>query len=401
MLGSWSAARWAVSRQLGRVSAGGIEIQDGDRRYRFGEPRVTAPLRAAVTVRHPAAWSRVALGGTIGAAEGYARGEWTVDDLTALVRIFARNRDLMDGVDSLAARLARPIRALRHRLRPNNVRGSRRNIQAHYDLGNDFFAAILDPTMMYSCARFPTPEADVETASIHKVDQLCRALDLRPGDRLLEIGGGWGWFAAHAARAYGADVVTTTISPAQFAVATRRIDDLGLASRVTVLNADYRHLSSLSRQFDRIVSVEMIEAVGLRHLQRYFSICRDLLAPGGRMALQSIVIADDLFEAYCRSVDFIQLYVFPGGCLPSLELLRRTVADTAGLALAGVEDITTHYPPTLRAWRQNLRQHWNALLDRGYPESLLRLWEYYFCYSEGGFLERTIGTVQLLIERRV
>ena len=389
--------RWMVARAFAHLTDGRLTVIDEKRRLSFGSS--TPALAATLTVRDPGAWWRVATGGTIGAAETYAAGAWQVDDLTAAVRLFARNRDALSRMDGALARLAQPVRQLQHVVRRNTRRGSRRNIAAHYDLGNDFFARVLDPTMQYSCARFATPDSSLHDASVRKIDGLCRALALQPGDRLLDIGGGWGGLAIHAARAYGARVVMTTISRAQHAWAAGRIHEAGLSSQIDVIDADYRDLRSLGRTFDHVVSVEMIEAVGLPYIEHYFNVCRDLLKPGGRLAIQAIVIADSLFETYRRSVDFIQHAVFPGGFLPSLDLLNRSVAQTDGLALADVEDVTEHYPLTLRAWRTNLQRHWDDLRAHGYPESMLRMWEFYLCYSEGGFAERTIGTTQLLIER--
>ena len=287
-----------------------------------------------------------------------------------------------------------------HRLRGNRRAQSRRNISAHYDLGNDFFAHFLDPGMTYSCAVFPNRASTLEEASRHKLDLICRRLDLSPADDLLEIGTGWGSLALHAAARYGCHVTTTTISAEQFRHTRAAVSRAGLDGRITVLNADYRDLPQVvRRRFDKLVSVEMIEAVGQRFLDRYLRACDELTKPGGRMLLQGIVIADDRYEAYRRSVDVIQRHIFPGGFLPSLADLRVRLARVTAFRIAGRHDITEHYPPTLRCWRERLAANRAKLEALGYPRRLLRLWDYYFSYCEGGFLERTVGAVQLVLQR--
>ena len=391
--------RRRLEARLLRLREGVVEIADGDRMRRFGTPAEPA-LAARLEVRDRRTYRSIALGGAIGAAEAYARGWWTTSDLTALIRIFARNTEVAGGIDGWTTRAAMAAHRLWHRLRPNRRDGSRRNIAAHYDLGNAFFAAFLDPTLTYSCAVFPSERSTLAEASRHKAETVCRKLQLAPGDDLLEIGGGWGSLALHAARNYGCRVTTTTISRQQHAYVRARVAEAGLADRVRVLEVDYRDLpQALGRRFDKVVSIEMIEAVGESFLDTYVDVCDRLTGPGGRMLLQAIVIADERYEAYRRSVDVIQRYIFPGGFLPSLADLRRRLRVRSTFTVAGVDDITVHYPPTLRAWRSRLRGRWAQLVADGCPESLLRLWEYYFCYSEAGFLERTIGDVQLLLTK--
>ena len=278
---------------------------------------------------------------------------------------------------------------------------SRRSISAHYDLGNEFFSHFLDSSMMYSCAIFPSESATLEEASRYKIDRVCQKLKLVESDELLEIGTGWGSLAIHAAANYGCRVTTTTISAEQYRHAVAAVEQAGLEDRVTVLNVDYRDLPHLlDRQFDKFVSIEMLEAVGQRFLDRYFSVCDRLLKPGGMMVLQTIVIADELYETYRRSVDFIQRYIFPGGFLPSVSDIRKRLSSITGLSVSNIDDISDHYPRTLRMWRDRFSANKDHLQALGYSKRLLRLWEYYFCYSEGGFLERSVGDVQFVLTKR-
>ncbi len=395
---SW-AARQILASQLERIQDGELTFTDGAWSRRFGRVSSASPLRARVSVRDRRAYRRLLAGGTIGGAEAYAHGEWAVDDLTALVRIFARNRTMAAQMDSRLGRWVQPAHRLYHRLRANTVEGSRENIAAHYDLGNDFFHTFLDPTMSYSCGVYPTADASLEQASRFKIDLLCRKLDLRATDDVLEIGTGWGALAMHAAATFGCRVTTTTISTEQFALASERVQRAGLSHLVSVINVDYRHLASLERRFDKLVSVEMVEAVGEPFLPTFFEVCGALLKPAGVMALQSIVIADELFDDYRRSVDFIQRYIFPGGFLPSRRLLRELATRGTGANVAQTEDFTMHYARTLADWRRAFLASGRTLRALGYPQYLLRLWDYYFCYCEGGFLERTIGLVQMVLAR--
>jgi cyclopropane-fatty-acyl-phospholipid synthase len=280
-------------------------------------------------------------------------------------------------------------------LRRNTRGGSRRNIGAHYDLSNEFFAAFLDDTLTYSCAVFERPGASLKEASLAKYERICRLADLSGGHEVLEIGTGWGGFALYAAERYGCRVTTTTISREQFALATRRVADAGLADRVRVLDKDYRDLTG---RYDRLVSIEMIEAVGPQFLPTFFERCAALLVPEGRMALQAITIRDDQYDAARRETDFIKRHIFPGGTIFSLTALSLAASRT-DLRLLRADDIGPHYAETLRRWRANLRASWPGLLARGFDERLLRLWEFYFCYCEGGFAEGYLGDVQLAFAR--
>lgn len=388
-----------VERTLRDFTDGRLEIVEGEARCTFGSAS-DRQLAARVEIHDPRAWRAVLLGGTIGAAEAYAEGWWSADDLTGLMRLVVRNEYAAAGLDGWLSRAALAVHSALHRLRVNRRRQSRRNIAAHYDLGNDFFAHFLDPTMTYSCAIFPRPASTLEEASRNKLDLICRDLNLSPADELLEIGTGWGSLALHAAACYGCRVTTTTISAEQYSHARMAVARAGLEGRVTVLDTDYRDLPRvLRRRFDKLVSVEMIEAVGQRFMNRYLKVCDALVKPRGRMLLQAIVIADDRYESYRRSVDVIQRYIFPGGFLPCLADLRGRLARATSLRIEDGRDITEHYPPTLRCWRERLAANRERLEALGYPRRLLRLWDYYFCYCEGGFLERSVGAVQLLLSR--
>ena len=386
------AAKLVLAR-LEQLREGRVTIVDGNVTRRFGPG---GELRATVTVHDPSFYADVAFGGSLGAAEGYIQGRWSADDLTQLCRIFARNLDTTDELERGWARLTAPLAKGFHRLRRNSRSGSARNIQAHYDLGNDFFELFLDPTLSYSCGVFASPDESMEQASVRKMDHICGKLELREGERLLEIGAGWGAMAIHAASLYGARVTTTTISPRQYERAVERVRAAGLEERVTVLLRDYRDLDG---EFDKIVSVEMIEAVGHEYLGDYFGTCGRLLAPDGAMLLQGITMGDHRYEGYRRSVDFIQRYVFPGSCLPSVTAICEAVARSSDLRPAHLEDITPHYAETLRRWRTRFFENIGEVRALGYSEAFIRLWEYYLCYCEAGFDEGTCGDIQLLLTK--
>ena len=381
--------------RLARLEHGCVSLVDGDRVESFGQATNRCPLRATVKVRDRRFYTEVALGGSVGAGESFTAGDWDADDLTALVRILLVNRRVLDGLDAGWPRTADLARRVLHALARNSRRGSRRNIAMHYDIGNDFFQLFLDPSLMYSCALFERPAMSLEEAQRAKLDRLCRKLDLKPGDHLLEIGTGWGGLALHAARHYGCRVTTTTISRAQHALARQRIDAAGLGDRVTLRLDDYRDLDG---RYDKLVSVEMIEAVGHQYFDTFFGKCHDLLAPGGTMVLQSITIDDRQYAAARDSVDFIKRHVFPGCCIPSVGALTASIVRASGLRLVDLEDIGPHYAPTLAAWRQRLFANQTEVRGRGYPESLVRLWSFYLSYCEGGFAERVLGNVQLVLQ---
>jgi cyclopropane-fatty-acyl-phospholipid synthase len=311
------------------------------------------------------------------------------------VSILARNRAALSGLDGGLAWLRRPAAGLFALLRRNSRTGARRNIADHYDLGNDFFALMLDPTMTYSSAVFDPPEATLEEASRRKLDLLCQKLELGPRDHLLEIGSGWGSMAIHAATRTGCRVTTTTISRAQHELATERVARAGLAGRVTVLLEDYRDLTG---RYDKVVSVEMIEAIGAGQYPTFFDRCAARLVPGGRLAVQAITIADQHYERARRQVDFIKRHVFPGGCIPSVTALVDAATTASDLRLRHLEDLTPHYARTLAAWRDNLAARQEAVAKLT-TERFRRLWDFYLCYCEGGFAERYVGLVQMVFDR--
>jgi cyclopropane-fatty-acyl-phospholipid synthase len=385
---------------LRSLGSGRLHLQDPLGSCQFGAPETAncAPGAPDVSLRinDLSAYLDIATRGTIGAAEAYMAGKWTVSDLPGVMRLLVINRDLMNRLESGMARFGGLLLKVAHWHHRNNRAGSRRNIHAHYDLGNELFQLFLDPTMMYSSAVFPRPEASLEEASLHKLDLICRKLDLQPSDHLLEIGTGWGGLALHAARNFGCRVTTTTISRNQFEFATERVRKAGLSDRITILSEDYRDLTGT---FDKLVSVEMIEAVGHHFLDSYFRICSERLKPAGRMLLQSIIISDRNYEQARNSVDFIQKYIFPGGALPSCGALLSSVSRVTDLQLTNLHDIGLDYARTLQIWRERFLQRLQEVRRLGYPDEFVRMWEWYLAYCEGGFLERAISAVQVVLDK--
>ena len=299
-------------------------------------------------------------------------------------------------MNSVWPRITEPLHKLYHLLRRNSRRGSRNNIGAHYDLGNDFYSLFLDETWTYSSGIFETSESTLKEASIAKYDRICRKLDLNPNDHLIEIGTGWGGFAIHAAGKYGCRVTTTTISNQQYSLARQRIAKAGLSDRVEVLKQDYRDLKG---QYDKLVSIEMIEAVGHQYYRTFFKTCSRLLKPNGLMAIQAITIGDHLFDRHKRSVDFIKRYIFPGSCIPSITALHQAMAASSDLRLYHMEDITPHYATTLRMWRERFFDHIDQVRAQGFSEPFIRMWDFYLSYCEAGFKERYIGDVQMVFSK--
>jgi len=389
-----SLLRRGVLNQLNSLRHGQLLVVEGDDRLVFGNSM--SPLVGEIHVHDSAAWGLVASGGSIGAGEAFIHGYWTSPDLTAVIRVFVSNLDVLDGMERGLARLNRPLVRALHWLNRNTRKGSQKNIAAHYDLGNELFEQFLDPTMMYSAAQFAGPEDSLEQAQLNKLERICQKLALVPGDHLLEIGTGWGSMALYAAGHYGCRVTTTTLSREQYEYTRQRIEAQGLQDRVTLLLSDYRDLTG---SYDKLVSIEMIEAVGHRFLPTYFQKCADLLKPDGVMLLQAITIREQRYEQARRSVDFIQRYIFPGGALPSVQAMLQIVGRDTDMNLLHMEDFGLHYARTLRLWHDNFRRAHNRLRELGYDDYFLRLWEFYLCYCEGGFLERTIGTAQLLLAK--
>jgi len=323
-------------------------------------------------------------------------GYWQTHDLTAVIRILALNQRTVQDLQRGFARWIRPALSLFHALRSNTRAGSRRNIAAHYDLGNEFFSLFLDPTLTYSSGIFESDDATMEQASIAKYARVCDKLDLGPEDHVLEIGTGWGGFALHSASTRGCRVTTTTISAEQHARASQRIAEAGLSDRVEVLFQDYRDLTG---RYDKLVSLEMIEAVGSDHLDSFFGVCSDRLTPEGVMLLQAITVPDQDYEAHTRTVDFIKRYIFPGADLVSVLAMNNAATGSSDLRMTHLEDLSPHYAETLRRWRDKMFENLREIRKLGLDDHFLRMWEFYLCYCEGGFEEREIGVVQAVFEK--
>ena len=390
-LSAGARASRAVGRAVLRrgIRTGSLRVLEDGAALRFG----SGELQASVEIHSARAWSKLLRGGTRGLADAYELGWWDSPDLVAAIRLAARN---VGGLDRVRARIApalAPARALGGALRPSTRARRRRDIAAHYDLGDELFEVMLDPTLSYSCAVFEREGMTLEQAQVAKLERVCARLDLGPGDHVVEIGTGWGGFALHAARTRGCRV-TTTISRRQYEHARARVLEAGLQALVDVRMEDYRDLRG---RYDKLVSIEMIEAVGWRHFGAFFAHCSRLLAPHGAMLLQAITIEDRLYEAEKAARSFINTRIFPGGCLPSLGVIERCVARATDMRTAALEDITAHYVPTLRRWRENLLAGASRLERLGYDERFRRLWSLYLAYCEAGFAERRIGDVQLLL----
>lgn len=396
--GATSVGSWFRRRCLDRLAQlrdGQLTLVDALGAYEFGQVGTTHQT-ATLVVLDPRFYREVALRGNLGAAEAFIRGYWDSPDLTAALQIFAANLATVTQADRGATRFLQPLRRILSYGRRNTRAGSRRNIAAHYDLSNEFFALMLDATMTYSSGVFTSPQATLEEASYEKYDRICRKLQLTSRDHVLEIGTGWGGFAEHAARNYGCRVTTTTISQAQHDFAQRRFQNGDLLGRVNLLLQDYRDLQG---KFDKLVSIEMIEAVGAKFLPTYFAKCSSLLRPEGSMAIQAITIPDHRFEGYRRSVDFIQRYIFPGGCLPSVGAISRAIGDQTDFRFHHSEDFAPHYALTLKHWRQRFWQSIAEVRQLGFDERFIRTWHYYLSYCEAGFRERQIGVAQMLLTK--
>jgi cyclopropane-fatty-acyl-phospholipid synthase len=383
--------RVAASVLLRQIRVGSLTFVERGERRTLGKGHPAATIE----VHDPGFW-RMLMRGSRGLAESYARGWWDSPDLVAVVRLAARNAVLIDRVRSATAALWTPHQRIRELGQRRTRQRSRLDVAAHYDLGDELFERMLDPTMMYSCALFERPGMTLQEASEAKLERVCERLRLGPADHVLEIGTGWGGFAVHAAATRGCRVTTTTISRRQHEYAVERVRGAGLGDRVTVLMRDYRDLRG---RFDKLVSIEMIEAVGWQQIGRFFSRCSDLLTPHGAMLLQAITIDDRAYEVEKASRSFIKEYIFPGGCLPSMEVIMRHLARRTDLQAVGLDDLTSSYVETLRRWRQSFAAHAAELADLGYDERFQRIWTLYLAYCEGGFAERRICDVQLLLAK--
>jgi cyclopropane-fatty-acyl-phospholipid synthase len=386
-------ARRLVLAALERLRAGRLVLRDASGKREFGDPRSELAATVEIADSRAYAW---ALRGSTGLGEGYVDGLWRTDDLVAAARIACRNLHALDRWHHRVHPVLRPLRRAASRVPRNTRRGARTNISAHYDLGNGLFESFLDTRLVYSCANFGEPGAGLDEAQLAKLERACEALSLTERDHLLEIGTGWGALARHAAATRGCRVTTTTISRQQHAYAAARIREAGLADRVEVLLCDYRDLPG---RYDKLVSIEMIEAVGWQYLPRFFARCAELLHRHGAAFLQAIVIDDGLYELEKASRSFANKHVFPGGCLPSVEEIRRQVRERTDFRFARFDDITEHYPPTLAEWRRRFNAAWPRLRELGYDARFRRLWNVYLAFSEAGFRERRIGDVQMLLAK--
>ncbi|MBK7405986.1 MAG: class I SAM-dependent methyltransferase [Phycisphaerales bacterium] len=393
--------RRLIDAAIGSIRHGSVRLVDGHGNVpspatidRNGEPGDLPPV--TVRVLDPAFYAAAAFGGSVGIAEAFIEGLWESDDLPALIELLTLNLSAARSLESPLARLLGPLSRAAYRLERNTRAGSRLNIISHYDLGNQFFSLFLDPTMTYSCAVFENGAHTLEQAQVEKIDRACRKLALSPEDHLLEIGTGWGALAIHAARRYGCRVTTTTISPEQHRLATASVLRAGLQDRVTVLCQDYRDLRGT---FNKLVSIEMVEAVGREHFDTYFAACSRLLQPDGAALIQSIVIRDQYFEQAARRRDFLKKYIFPGSCLPSVGAMLDSLRRRTDLRLWHLEDLGPHYATTLRHWRDAFAERVDDVRGMGFDDRFIRMWTYYLAYCEGAFRARHVGDVQMLLTK--
>lgn len=394
-----SLGRRLVHAAIARIDQGRVRIIDRDADCSAGMASTYAGLPVVtIRVRDPRFYSAAAFGGSLGIAEAFIDGAWETDDLAGLIEIMAVNRAATRSLEGPLARVLTPLSRAAYWLERNTRAGSRRNIVAHYDLGNEFFSLFLDPTMTYSCAVFENGAATLEAAQVEKMDRVCRKLDLLPTDHLLEVGTGWGALAIHAASRYGCRVTTTTISDEQHRFAERRVLEAGLQNRITVLKRDYRDLAGTGR-YDKLASVEMIEAVGRENLVTFFEVCSNCLKPDGAALIQAIVIRDQFFEGAARRRDFLKKYIFPGSCLPSVAAMLDAVNQRTDLRTWHLEDIGPHYAATLALWREAFMGRIDDVRRLGFDDRFLRMWEYYLGYCEGAFRARHVGDVQVLFTK--
>lgn len=388
--------RWARSillKMLDKIRFGQIVLTDGQQKWRLGREQ---GLVAHLTVRRPAFYRKMLFGGSIGAGEAYVDHLWDSDDLIALIRLMALNMDQLDKMDRGFAWLLRPYQLIKHAANRNSRQGAKQNILSHYDLGNEMYQSFLDPAMMYSSAIYPSQKSTLDEASLNKLAVICNKLDLKPTDRVVEIGSGWGGFAIYAASNYGCHVTTTTISDAQYQEAKRRVSAAGLSHQIKLLKKDYRDLSG---KFDKLVSIEMIEAVGHKYLPEFFKKCAKLLKRDGVMLLQAITVIDQRYDFYVRSVEFLQRHIFPGGSVLSNNHMLHLLTAETDMVVRHLDDFGFDYARTLKDWRHRFIRAFSSLRKKGYDERFKRLWEYYLAYCEGGFWERAVSVVHLVATR--
>lgn len=386
-------AKKALFTQLKKLAYGQLIIEDEDNQYKFG---VGKKIKAKIRVRNASFYGDVLLGGSIVSSESFIQGAWDTNDLTKVIQIMAVNNQIMDQVEGPFKALLRPFLRFAHYLNKNTQSGSKKNIAKHYDLSNNFFSLFLDPTMMYSSAIFRNASTSLDEASINKLDVICKKLKLKKTDKVVEIGSGWGGFSIYAAQKYGCHITTTTISKEQYKYVKQKIKLLGMQNNITVLFKDYRDLKG---KFDKLVSIEMIEAVGHQYYDEYFNMISKLLKDDGQALIQAITIKDQRYKEATKSVDFIQKYIFPGSCIPSLTAIQKSLTDTTDLVINDVDDIGIHYARTLLHWRKNFIRNKSQILALGFDERFMRMWLFYLCYCEGGFIERSISDLHIQITK--
>lgn len=391
-----SLSRKLVLQTFQQIQKGSLTIVEGESSYHFGEAQDTSTLHAQIRVHSPNVYRELLFGGSIGAAESYMMAEWSTPCLVSVVRVLCANMDVLNRMDGRWSSFKGLMNRLMHKLNRNSRSGSRKNIAAHYDLGNEFFKLFLDPSLMYSSAIYPSETSTLEEASLYKLDAVCSKLGLTEDDHLLEIGTGWGGLAIHAAKHYGCRVTTTTLSKEQYQHAQQAVAEAGLEDRITLLLKDYRDLTG---QYDKLVSIEMIEAVGHEYYPTYFSKCSSLLKADGLMLIQAITITDQRYDAAKNSVDFIQKYIFPGGGLPSNTVMAQCIANCTNMTMVDLHDIGLDYARTLADWRERFHQRIETVRRQGFDDVFCRMWDFYLAYCEGGFRERVISTVQAVMAK--
>lgn len=386
-------AKNAVLGNLSTLQWGQIIINDGQQQWKFGTPGEST---VTIDILNDRFYQKLMLHGSLGAAESYIAGDWHTDNLTLLLQLILKNREAMNQLDRWYAKLLQSLRTVTYKWRKNTPSGARQNIHAHYDLGNDFFKTFLDETLLYSSAIFASPADDLHQAQLTKMQHIIDKLSPKPGDHILEIGTGWGSLAICLAQQYQCHVTTTTISTEQYQHVKQRIDELHLHDKITLLNQDYRELAG---QFDKMVSIEMIEAVGHEYFDGFFKKCDTLLKPGGLFLLQAITINEQAYDRAKYTIDFIKRYIFPGGCLPSIKGISNSIAQHTHFQWLHLSDIGKHYAQTLQHWHQRFLDNQSAVRTLGFTEEFIRLWQYYFCYCETGFRESYISDVQILLKK--
>jgi cyclopropane-fatty-acyl-phospholipid synthase len=390
-------AKKLVFKWLAQLTQGRLTIIDNGEQFSFGEPECDAKICGTILIEHESTYRNILFNGAIGTGEAYMKGSWSSPNLVHVIQVLCQNMHLVLELNSGWSKFSNKLVGWSHRLfRSNNKENSKLNIAAHYDLGNDFFSLFLDSNMMYSSAIYPNEKINFDDAASYKLNHICQQLQLTPTDHLLEIGTGWGGMAIYAAKHYGCKVTTTTISAEQHRYAVEQVRAEGLENKITVLLDDYRDLTG---EFDKLVSVEMIEAVGPQYYKSYFEMCSQLLKKDGLMLIQAITMPDQRYAVTSDGVDFIQKYIFPGGHLPCNSVLLENIAKYTDMQVVGIKDITLDYAKTLHDWRKGFFAQLPAVKEQGYDDVFVRMWDYYLCYCEGGFRERTIGTIQMLIAK--